>query len=63
MPDYTNYTEELDNNTPKNKIKGIKAVLRRYLPTNDNGDSNPEFDDSFTSEQAIDEIYNIVGGI
>ena len=29
MPDYTNYTEELDNNTLKNKIKGIKAVLRR----------------------------------
>ena len=24
MPDYTNYTEELDNNTPKNKIKRIK---------------------------------------
>ena len=60
MPDYTNYTEERDYNALKNKIK---AVLRRYLPTNDNGDSNPEFDDSFTSEQAIDEIYNIVGGI
>ena len=63
MPDYTNYTEELDNNTPKNKIKRIKAVLRRYSPTDDNGDPNPEFDDSFTSEQAIDEIYDIVGGI
>lgn len=63
MPDYTDYTEELDNNTLKNKIKWIKAVLRRCLPTNDNGDSNPEFDDNFTSEQAIDEIYDIVGGI
>ena len=63
MPDYTNYTEELDNNTLKNKIKGIKAVLRRYLPTDDNGNPNSEFDDSFTSEQAIDEIYDIVGGI
>ena len=63
MPDYTNYTEELDNNTLKNKIKRIKAVLRRYFPTDDNGNPNPEFDDNFTSEQAIDEIYNIVGGI
>ena len=60
MPDYTNYTEELDNNTLKNKIK---AVLRRYLPTDDNGNPNSEFDDNFTSEQAIDEIYDIVGGI
>ena len=60
MPDHIDYTEELDYNALKNKIK---AVLRRYLPTDDNGDSNPEFDDSFTSEQAIDEIYDIVGGI
>ena len=60
MPDYIDNTEELDYNVLKNKIK---AVLRRYLPTDDNGDPNSEFDDSFTSEQAIDEIYNIVGGI
>lgn len=60
MPDTTDYTEELDYNALKNKIK---AVLRRHLPTDDNGDPNPEFDDCFTSEQAIDEIYEIVGGI
>ena len=48
-----------DSNNIKNKIK---AVLRRHLPTDDNGDSNPEFDDCFTAEQAIDEIYDIVGG-
>ena len=50
MPDYTDYTEELDNNTLKNKIKRIKAVLRRYFPTDNNGNPNPEFDDNFTSE-------------
>ena len=60
MPNYIDRTEELDYNALKNKIK---TVLRRYLPTDDNGNSNPEFDDSFTSEQAIDEIYDIVGGI
>lgn len=60
MPDPTDYTEELDYNALKNKIK---AVLRRHLPTDDNGDPNSEFDDCFTAEQAIDEIYDIVGGI
>ena len=60
MPNYIDRTEELDYNALKNKIK---TVLRRYLPTDDNGNSNPEFDDSFTSEQAIDEIYDVVGGI
>ena len=60
MPNYIDRTEELDYNALKNKIK---TVLRHYLPTDDNGNSNPEFDDSFTSEQAIDEIYDIVGGI
>lgn len=60
MPDHIDYTEELGGNALKNKIK---AVLRRYLPTDDNGNPNPEFDDNFTSEQAIDEIYDIVGGI
>lgn len=60
MPEAIDYTEELDYNALKNKIK---AVLRRHLPTDDNGDPNLEFDDCFTAEQAIDEIYDIVGGI
>lgn len=60
MPDTTDYTEELDYNALKNKIK---AVLRRHLPTDDNGEPNEEFDDCFTAEEAIDEIYDIVGGI
>lgn len=60
MPDHIDYTEELDYNALKNKIK---AVLRRHLPTDDNGNPNPEFDDCFTAEEAIDEIYDIVGGI
>ena len=49
-----------DSDNIKNKIK---VVLRRHLPTDGNGDPNSEFDDCFTAEQAIDEIYNIVSGI
>lgn len=60
MPEHTDYTEELDYEALKNKIK---AVLRRHYPTDDNGDPNKEFDDCFTSEQALDEIYELVGGI
>lgn len=62
MPEDINVdiAEECDYNYLKNKIK---AVLRRHLPTDDNGDPNPEFDDCFTAEEAIDEIYDIVGGI
>ena len=41
----------------------IKNVLRRYFECNDNGDANPEFDEYFSAEEAIDEIHNIVGEI
>ena len=57
MPDYS---EECDYNYLK---KRIAEVLRRYFDTNDNGDPNPEFDDCFTAEEAIDEIHDIIGEI
>lgn len=60
MPDPTDYTEELDYNALKNKIKG---VLRRYFETDDCGNDNKEFDDSYTAQQAIDDIHDIVGDI
>lgn len=60
MPDTTNHTEELDCNALKNKIKNI---LRRYFDINDNGDPNPEFDEYYTAQQAIDDIHDIVGDI
>lgn len=60
MPETTDYTEECDYNALKNKIKG---VLRRYFETDDNGDDNEEFDDSYTAEQAIDDIHDIIGEI
>lgn len=60
MPDNNNYSDECDCNALKNKIK---AVLRRYFEVNDNGDPNPEFDDSFEPQAVIDEIHEIVGDI
>ena len=57
MPDYS---DECDYNYLKKKIT---KVLRRYFDTDDNGDPNPEFDDCFTAEEAIDEIHDIIGGI
>lgn len=56
----TGSVEEHDYDKLKNKIK---AVLRRHFPTDDNGDPNPEFDDCFTAEQAIDDIHDIIGDI
>ena len=41
----------------------IRAILRRYFECNDNGDTNPEFDEYFSAEEAIDEIHNIIGEI
>ena len=60
MPDHTDYTEELDYNALKNKIKG---VLRRYFETDDSGNDNKEFDDSYTAQDAIDDIHDIIGEI
>lgn len=60
MPDPTDYTEELDYNALKNKIKD---VLRRYFECDDSGNDNKEFDDSYTAEAAIDDIHDIVGDI
>lgn len=41
----------------------IRAVLRRYFEVNDNGDVNPEYDEDFTAQDAIDEIHDIIGEI
>lgn len=54
------YSEECDYNHLK---KRITDVLRKYFEHNDNGDPNPEFDDCFTAQDAIDEIHDIVGEI
>ena len=60
MPEAIDCTEELDYNALKNKIK---AVLRRYFETNDDGEPNEEFDDGYTAQQAVDDIHDIVGEI
>ena len=41
----------------------IRNVLRRYFEANDNGDPNPEFDERFEAQAAIDAIHEIVGKI
>ena len=62
MPEDINVdiAEECDYNYLKNKIK---AVLRRYFEVDDNGDPNPEFDENFEPQAALDEIHEIVGDI
>lgn len=41
----------------------IRHVLRRYFEANDNGDPNPEYDENFEPQAAIDAIHEIVGKI
>lgn len=60
MADEHDYTEEVDYNALKNRIK---AVLRRYFEVDDDGEPNKEFDDDYTAQQAIDDIHDIVGDI
>lgn len=60
MPEETDYTEELDYNALKNRIK---AVLRRYFEADDDGNPNPEYDAYFEPQAALDEIKEAVGGL
>lgn len=53
-------TDYAEYNALKNKIR---AVLRRYFEVDDNGNPNPEYDESFEPQAAIDEIYEIIGVI
>lgn len=58
MPDIIDYSEECDYNALKRSIIG---VLKKYFECDDNGDPNPEHDDCFTAQDAIDEIHDIIG--
>lgn len=59
------------NNAPINAIVDVEEetsivarihdVFRRYFSGDDKGDPNPQFDDYFDAETAIDEIHDIVG--
>lgn len=55
---YTDYSEAADC---KSMVDKIREVLRRHYECNSNGDPNPEFDDCFTSGDAVDAIAEIVG--
>lgn len=46
-----------------NKVERIKDVLRRYFEVDDNGNDNPEYDDFYTAQEAVDAIHDIVGEI
>ena len=52
--------EDCDYNYLKNRII---EVLRRYFETDDSGDFNKKHDDSYTAQDAIDDIHEIVGEI
>lgn len=60
MPEETDYTEELDYNALKNRVK---AILRRYFECDDDGNKNAQYDPNFSASDAIDEIKEAVGGL
>ena len=41
----------------------IRHLLRRYFECNDNGDPNPEYDEIFEPQSALDAIHEIIGKI
>lgn len=41
----------------------IKEVLRKYFEEDDHGNKNEDYDDTFSAQDAIDEIHDIVGDI
>ena len=41
----------------------IRKVLRKYFEYDDNGNPNKEYDPNFSANDAVDEIYQIVGKI
>lgn len=49
--------------TEKDVADKIKAVLRRYFERDDGGRPNPDYDETFEAQSAIDEIHGIVGNI
>ena len=43
--------------------KQIAKVLRKYFEVDDSGNPNPEFNDCYSAEDAIDDIHSIIGDI
>ena len=41
----------------------IKDVLRKYFECDDSGNKNENYDETFSAQDAIDEIHSIVGNI
>ena len=54
---------ELLDESESGKLDEIRAVLRRYFECNDNGDPNPEYDEIFEPQSALDAIHEIIGKI
>ena len=54
------YSEECDCNYLK---KQISNVLRKYFQYDDCGEPNDEYDPDFTTQDALDEIHEIIGNI
>ena len=52
-----------DNESESDKLDKIRAVLRKYFEADDNGNLNPEYDENFEPQSAIDAIHEIVGNI
>lgn len=45
------------------QIHQIKEVLKKYFECDDKGKPNESYDETFSAQDAIDEIHDIVGEI
>ena len=45
------------------KIHQIKKVLKKYFEEDDHGRKNKDYDESYSAQDAIDDIHEIIGEI
>ena len=50
-------------NTITDKYKDIKIILRKYFECDDSGHKNKDYDETYSAQDCIDDIHNIVGKI
>lgn len=47
----------------KSLSEQIKQILRKYFEVDDHGQPNEDYDDTYSAQDAIDDIHDIVGDI
>lgn len=59
MDSMNNMVHSIDND----KCEKIREILRRYFECNDRDERNPQYDENYSAQNAIDDIHEIVGNI